>query len=146
MIWNESFSLGELIRGLTLASLSIIITSKYLLRAPYGQHFNISPVRLFQFIVVLIIEIFRSGIHAIHVTLTNRINIGIIDIPAYIHDPLPGVMVASAITLTPGTVTVDYDGDRYKVIWIDCPTTDPEKAGEQIKGTFERILSGGSPA
>ncbi len=146
MIWNETFSLRELVRGLVLALITVITTSNYLLREPYGQRFNISPFQLLRFVFVLIIEIFRSGFHAIHVTLTNRINIGVIDVPVGIHDPLRGVLVSSAITLTPGTVTIDYDRNRYKIIWIDCPTTDPEEAGELIKGTFERILTGGSPA
>ena len=52
--------------------------------------------------------------------------------------------VGNSITLTPGTITMETteeDGQNYLYVhWIDVAETDPEKAGEIIKGSMERAL------
>jgi multisubunit Na+/H+ antiporter MnhE subunit len=44
--------------------------------------------------------------------------------------------------MTPGTVTIDIDGGKLKVLWLNCVTTDSHEAGELIKGKLERKLMG----
>ncbi len=140
IVWNGSLTLYTAVQGLVLAVITLVVTNRFLLKDSYPRRYQISVITFLRFLGILLVEIYRSGVHAIYVTVTNRINIGIIDLPTSIDDPLRGVMVASAITLTPGTVTIDYDRRRFKVVWIDCPTTDPDEAGEMIKGSFERVL------
>jgi len=111
-----------------------------LLKQSYQECYRISPLVLLRFLLVLTVEIFRSGIHAIYIMLTDRINIGVVDLPSPIVDPLRGVLVASAITLTPGTVTIDFTPGNFKVVWIDCTDSDLAAAAESIKGRFERAL------
>ena len=52
--------------------------------------------------------------------------------------------LSNSITLTPGTITMEVteeDGQNYLYVhWIDVKETDPEKAGEAIKGTLEKGL------
>lgn len=139
-IWNESFSTKTMAQGVVLGALALVITNRFLLRAPWPEVYRISPVTLVRYVAVLLVEIFRSGVHAIYVTVTDRINVGVVDLPASAMNELEGVLVANAITLTPGTVTVDYDRTRFKVIWIDCVTDDPDDAAEEIKGSFERVF------
>lgn len=139
-IWSESFSPATLAAGFSLSIIALMVTNRALLNHTYQKRYRLSPVILVRYVLVLIFEIFRSGVHAIYITLTDRINVGVVDLPTEITDPLTGVMVASAITLTPGTVTIDYSPGKFKVVWIDCSTTDPEEAAEAIKGNFERVL------
>ncbi len=139
-VWNESFSATVLAQGVCLSALALLVTNRYLLKAPYQQVFRISPFTLARYVVVLVVAIFESGIHAIAITLTGRLNVGVIDLPTAIRNPFHGVLVANAITLTPGTVTIDYHDGSFKVIWIECLTADPEAAGELIKGRFERVF------
>ena len=52
-------------------------------------------------------------------------------------------MLANSITLTPGTLTVDVEGDALLVHWIDCPPgTDIATATQTIASGFERHLRG----
>ncbi|TVR68818.1 MAG: hypothetical protein EA427_09660 [Spirochaetaceae bacterium] len=139
-VWNESYSTKTIIEGVVLGNLVLIVTNRYLLRGAWHRQYAVSPVTLLRYVGVLVVEIFRSGVHAIYVTVTDRINVGIVDLPTEVSDPLVGVLVANAITLTPGTVTIDYDRKRYKVVWIDCSTDDPLQAAEMIKGSFERVF------
>lgn len=140
-IWSESFSVVTLAEGLALGALALAVTSRALLRSSYAGRYRLSPIALLRFALALFIEIFRSGFHAIRIMLTDRINVGVVDLPSELRDPLRGVMVACAITLTPGTVTVDYAPGTFKVVWIDCSNADLDSASESIKGRFERALA-----
>lgn len=145
-VWNESFAYRTIVEGILLGALVLVLTNRFLLRDSYEIRYHIHPLTALRYVGVLVIEIFRSGVHAIFITLTDRINVGVVDLPTSITDPVVGVLVANAITLTPGTVTIDYDTRRFKVIWIDCVTADPEEAGEMIKGSFERVFVQSDPA
>lgn len=140
-VWSESFSVVTLAEGLALGALALAVTSRALLRSSYADRYRLSPIALLRFALALFIEIFRSGFHAIRIMLTDRINVGVVDLPSELRDPLRGVMVACAITLTPGTVTVDYAPGTFKVVWIDCSNADLDSASESIKGRFERALA-----
>ena len=140
-VWNESATLGTVATGLGFSLVSLVLTNRFLLKARYHQVFALSPLTALRYVAVLIVEIFRSGVHAIHITLTGRINVGVVNIPTGITNPLHGVLVANAITLTPGTVTIDHSHGNYKVIWIECTTTDPNEAADRIKASFERVFA-----
>ncbi len=139
-VWKESYSLRTIVEGLVLSGLAIFVTNRYLLKARYEEVFRLNPLTALRYVFVLLAEIFKSGVHAMHVTLTGRINVGVVDLPSRITDPFRGVLVANAITLTPGTVTIDHKQGTFKVIWIECLTTDPDEAAEMIKGSFERVF------
>jgi multicomponent Na+:H+ antiporter subunit E len=139
-VWKESYSLGTILEGVVLSGIAILVTNRYLLKARYEQVFRLNPLTALRYVLVLLGEIFKSGVHAMHVTLTGRIDVGVVDLPSNITDPFRGVLVANAITLTPGTVTIDHKQGTFKVIWIECLTTDPEEAAEMIKGSFERVF------
>jgi multicomponent Na+:H+ antiporter subunit E len=70
--------------------------------------------------------------------------VGVVNVPTEITDPFQGVLVANAITLTPGTVTIDHREGMFKVIWIDCDTNDPVVAADRIKASFERVFFSGA--
>ncbi len=139
-IWSESFHWRTWVEGAVLSGLALLTTRRIFLHRPYLSHYRIPLRTLVRYVAVLTVEIFRSGIHAIHIMLTDRLNVGVVDLPSEIKDPFPGALVATAITLTPGTVTIDHSPGRFKVIWIDCFTDDPEVAAQTIKGRFEQVL------
>lgn len=74
----------------------------------------------------------------------KNINPGVVKIPVDLKSDYGQAALANAITLTPGTITLDIadeDGKTYYYVhWIDVQETDPEKAGEAIKGRLERGL------
>jgi multicomponent Na+:H+ antiporter subunit E len=53
------------------------------------------------------------------------------------------LILANSITLTPGTLTVDLQGDRILIHWIDIPpASDIESATRHIINKFEQHLTG----
>lgn len=144
-IWSESFAFNVWIEGAILGGVALLVTRRIFLHRPYLAHYRVPLRTVVRYIAVLFVEIFRSGYHAIRIMCTDRLNVGVVDLPSDIQDPLYGALVSTAITLTPGTVTIDYSPGRFKVIWIDCFTADPEVAARSIKGRFERVLLAAEP-
>lgn len=138
--WNEAFTPGILFQGIIVGGITLFVTNRFLIKSSYQRIYHIGVIPLLHYVAVLIVEIFRSGYHAIYITVTDKINVGVVDLPTRITDPLIGTMVASAITLTPGTVTIEFEPGHYKVVWIDCTTTDPDEAARSIFGNFERVF------
>ena len=66
-----------------------------------------------------------------------------VQIRTSLRSDLGRLVLANSITLTPGTLSVDVDGDALVVHWVDCPPdTDMAAATQQIAGAFERHLRG----
>jgi len=140
ILWNGSVELKVVIEGVVFALISLTITNRFLLKSSYGDRFRIRPWVILRYMAVVFVEIYKAGFQAIRLTLTDRLNLGIVEIETRIHDDIRGAFIANAITLTPGTVTIDYDEGKLKVVWMDCRTDDPAVAGDIIKGRFERVF------
>ena len=68
------------------------------------------------------------------------INPGIVRVHTELKTPLGRMILANAITLTPGTLTVNIEGDTLCVHWIDVTSEDVEAATQTIVGDFEKYL------
>ncbi|MFW5994618.1 MAG: Na+/H+ antiporter subunit E [Spirochaetia bacterium] len=124
-IWNESFEPVIVAAGVLFAATALIITNTLLLRGVYEQRYRLRFVSAVRYVLVTIVEVFKSGVSAIVLTLQGRIDPCVIEITTDGSYPLRAILIANAITLTPGTVTIDYSEGNLKVIWIHCATNDP---------------------
>lgn len=66
---------------------------------------------------------------------------GIIKIRTSLQSDLAKTFLANSITLTPGTLTVDVDGQDLYIHWINVTTDDPQEQAEQIARRFEGFLT-----
>ncbi len=71
------------------------------------------------------------------------INPGLVEVRTGLTSNLGRMLLANSITLTPGTLTVEVEGDRMLIHWIDCPPgSDLESATRAIAAGFEQRISG----
>jgi multicomponent Na+:H+ antiporter subunit E len=68
------------------------------------------------------------------------INPGIVKVKTKLKNEFAKTVLANSITLTPGTLTVEVDGEDFYVHWINISSDDPDIQREIILGRFERIL------
>jgi multicomponent Na+:H+ antiporter subunit E len=52
------------------------------------------------------------------------------------------LVLANSITLTPGTLTMEVEGEHLLIHWINVKSEDPEEATEFISKRFEPYLRG----
>lgn len=68
------------------------------------------------------------------------INPGIVKVPTRLRSSMGRFVLANAITLTPGTFTVDVIGDFLFIHWLDVAAGDAEAAARRIVSRFEKYL------
>lgn len=68
------------------------------------------------------------------------INPGIVKVKTKLKSPLGRLVLANSITLTPGTMTVETDGEFFYIHWIDIQSDDVYANTNAIVATFEKYL------
>ena len=107
------------------------------------RHFRISYPRIalaFLYVLVLLRNIFVASFSVARVILGGRSRPRVVRIRTRLKNPTARVILALSITLTPGTLTVDMEGPYVYVHWLQADTSHTIKAGDLIKGDFERLL------
>lgn len=65
---------------------------------------------------------------------------GLVRVKTRLKSPLGRMVLANSITLTPGTLTVDVEGDELCIHWIDVASSDVDAATQAIVSAFEKRL------
>lgn len=65
---------------------------------------------------------------------------GIVKVRTTLKSDMAKTFLANSITLTPGTLTVDIDGEDLYVHWINIHTDDVDRRTAEICGRFEPML------
>ncbi len=105
----------------------------------------LSPRRLLFFIAFLLYlawAIVKSNLQmaAIVIRPVLAIRPGIVRVRTRLRSPLGRLVLANAITLTPGTLTVEIDGEDLFIHWVTVDARDIDDATRQIVTGFERYL------
>lgn len=138
-----SFTLepGHVVAGLiaTVAVLAVMAG-----KAPRHE-WLLHPVRLFWlalYIPFFIYYCVRANLDVAYRVLHPDVPIrpGIVKVTTTLETRLARTFLANSITLTPGTLTVDIDGQDLYVHWIYVHTDDPQEQTRQIVRRFEGFL------
>jgi multicomponent Na+:H+ antiporter subunit E len=140
IVYSEKADLWTILQGVGFSILGLLLTNIFVLKEDYRDNYHVSLFAMLKYIPFLFIQIYLSGFDAIYRVFTRQVNVGVVDITTELPDDYLRSLLATAITLTPGTVTLNQEGKDMTIIWLNCATTDPVEAGESIKGSFERIL------
>ncbi len=65
---------------------------------------------------------------------------GIVHVRTTLRTEMGKTFLANSITLTPGTLTIDIEGQDLYVHWINIDTDDPARRTAEICGRFEPLL------
>jgi len=68
------------------------------------------------------------------------INPGIVKVRTRLKSRMGRLMLANSITLTPGTLTVELEGEWIYVHWVTVDSVDVEAATQRIVAGFESYL------
>jgi len=71
----------------------------------------------------------------------DRLRPAYVEVPIALEQPLAISLLASIITMTPGTVSADLSDDRRRLLVHVLDTSDPAALVEQIKSRYERPLA-----
>ena len=87
-------------------------------------------------------ELVRSNLKLTAIVLSPDLPIqpGIVKVRTRLKSRMGRLMLANSITLTPGTLTVELEGEWLYVHWVTVEATDIDAATANIVAGFERYL------
>ncbi len=145
LVWlgfTTSLNPQELLTGVVLSLLIAMVAFKTF--SDFGLSF-FHPKKIFnivKFIFVFLIALIKSNFDVARRVIDPKlpINPGIVTYTTKLNSDTAKVFLANAITLTPGTLSVDIIGNELFIHWIDVVSTDPKIIFNEIGADFERIL------
>jgi multicomponent Na+:H+ antiporter subunit E len=94
------------------------------------------------YLMVFLWQLIRSNLDIARRVLSPSlpINPGIVKVQTQLQSPMGKLILANSITLTPGTLTLDVEGNSLFVHWVDVKGSDVNEATQAIVAGFERTL------
>lgn len=143
LLLTGSLDLQEVIAGLLVAVLVTLMSLSHLhlldgIRLRPGL-----PWYVFRFILVFFRALIQANIDMARRVLSPSLPVcpGVVEVRTQLESPLGRLLLANAITLTPGTLSVDVHADTLIVHWVDIsPGSDIDHATRAIVTRFERHL------
>lgn len=129
---------GTLLLGLTLGLLIPVFTSQFWPGRP--RTFRVGVALRLMFVVVYDIIVANVAVARIVLGNVDRIKSKFVDVPLDTDDPYVATILASIITLTPGTLSIDIDMDKRvaHIHGLDVP--DQSLLIDEIKTRYEAPL------
>ncbi|HEV7733022.1 MAG TPA: Na+/H+ antiporter subunit E [Candidatus Binatia bacterium] len=129
---------GDFVVGYAVATIVV-----WLCRDFWSERVTVrQPLVMLRLAATFLRELLRANLQVAWILLQPRLRIqpAFIVIPLELRDDLAITALASMITLTPGTLTVDVAPDR-SALWVHClSATDADAVRAQIKQQFEQPL------
>ena len=133
----------EVMTGLILAALVSIVFHKI-----YPQHPErlLNPARWFWFALYVPYFFYyclKANLDVAYRVIHPDVPIrpGIVKVTTALQSEMGKLFLANSITLTPGTLSVDIDGQDLYIHWINVASDDPDEQTEMIVKRFERFLA-----
>jgi len=138
----DIFTLQNILAGVVAAAICTALFGRI---SPHNVAKMFNPVRIFWFLVFLpdfIWYCFLANLDVAYRVLNVNMPIrpGIVKVKTRLKSEMGKTFLANAITLTPGTLTVDIIGDTLYIHWIYVSTDDPENQTKRIVDRFENYL------
>ncbi len=145
LVWvliTWSVQVQELATGLAVTVvLTLLMRSIYPLLS--GIRPGIKPLFfVVAYVFIFIWQLILANIDVAKRVLSPRLPIspGIVKVKTKLKSPLAKMMLTSSITLTPGTLSLDVQGEDIFIHWIDVKGKDVETATNAIVSVFENGL------
>lgn len=122
VIFNGNITLEICIFGVIIAAVMFAFTCKFMDYSIELEMKNIKRVFLFlKYVVHLVIEVIKANYATIKMILTQKEEIEpvLVSFQSDLKTPVGKTLLANAITLTPGTITVSLEDDKYVVHCLD---------------------------
>ncbi|MFN2361805.1 MAG: Na+/H+ antiporter subunit E [Marinobacter sp.] len=138
LLMVNSFSVAHMLLGLALGIFIPFIT-----RAFWPEQAKVRYLLpLLRYFAVLMVDIVLSNLIVARRILwyPNQLTPGFVTFPLELDDDFAITILASTISLTPGTVSAHYDSQAKTLLIHALHVTDEDELVQQIKERYERPL------
>jgi|AntRauTorcE11897_2_1112592.scaffolds.fasta_scaffold05545_4 multicomponent K+:H+ antiporter subunit E len=138
LLMVNSFSVGHMLLGLALGVFIPFITRAFWPEQAKVHHL----LPLLRYFLILLVDIVRSNLTVARLIIgpSGKLTPGFITYPLELDDDFAITILASTISLTPGTVSAHYDSDAGTLLIHALHVTDEDELIRQIKERYEGPL------
>lgn len=138
MFLNDSYTMANFVFGFLIGLLLLFVLRRFM-------EFDFYFVRVIAFarlVWIFLIEMIKANIDVAKVVLRPKLNNkpGIIAVDTSLETELEISTLAALITLTPGTVSMDFSADGKTIYVHSIDVDDRDAMVAQIKGSFEKAI------
>lgn len=142
LLLNGSLAADVLLVGV-LAALAITLLFRNGLSV--ASEFRFSPRALLTapvYVAFFLKELVKSNLRLAGIVLSPALPLrpGIVKVRTNLKSRMGRLLLANSISLTPGTLTVELDGEWLYIHWVTVESEDVEGATADIVSGFERYL------
>ncbi len=142
LLLNGSLAPDVLLAG---ALVALVIALPFRDGIVVATEFRLGPRALVATLLYLsyfLLELVKSNLALAVVVLSPRMPLdsGIVKVRTKLKSRMGRYLLAHSITLTPGTLTVELNGEWLYVHWVRMRATDTDEATRRIVTGFERYL------
>lgn len=141
VVWNERMDWYTLVMGLSVSSVAWLVSNLLMERDHATHAFSLSLAAYARYFLYLIRQIYHSGIVAMTHILRGNDAVRITTHRIVLTDEFAQNLLANAITLTPGTVSIDKQEDTLHILSFADNDGKPLVSEAAIR-RIERILEG----
>lgn len=102
-----------------------------------------TPLHIVIYLLYFTVALVRANVDLAWRVLSPSLPIRpeLVRIKTPLQSRLGRMLLANTITLTPGTLTVDIEGDELLIHWVYCPAgLEPAEISRRVAGDFGRLL------
>ncbi|HEX5843895.1 MAG TPA: Na+/H+ antiporter subunit E [Pseudomonas sp.] len=134
----NDLSLGHWLLGALLGWLIPLLTQVFWINPPRVH----KPLKLCLFLLRILGDIVVANVQVAKLILgpTDKLRPTFVEIPMLLEDELALTMLASIISLTPGTVSADLSDDRKTLLVHGLDVADADALVAEIKSRYEAPL------
>ncbi len=138
LLMVESFAVAQILLGGLLAWLIPFGTQQFWLEQSSMHH----PVRMVQYVFHLFVDIIRSNFMVAWQIISpqNKLKPGFVEYPIQLQNDFAITLLASTVTLTPGTVSAHITRDKKVLLLHVLHLTDEQALVEAIHLRYETLL------
>lgn len=135
IIFNGKITIEIVLFGLVISALIYLFSCKFF---DYSIKKDILLFKkmgyFFEYVAVLMVLIVKANIDTIKLIVSNRYDIEptLVTFDVHFDSDVAKVLFANSITLTPGTITAEVEGDTYRVHALDVSFVDGINEGKII--------------
>lgn len=143
ILLNGTLASDVLIAGVVVSAVISILYRRYL---GWFSELRLTPKALMTtiaYVFYYIKELVKSNVNVALIVLSPSLPVkpGIVTVRTKLKNPMGRMLLCNSITLTPGTLTVDMEGDLLHIHWVTVDSPDIEGATQAIVAGFERYLA-----
>ncbi|MDZ4196152.1 MAG: Na+/H+ antiporter subunit E [Candidatus Izemoplasmatales bacterium] len=134
------FSIQNILVGMVVSALVSVSSKRILFEEDQSLFKGVKGRKLFFYFIKLFGAIFKSAFEYVRNVLVRDYEIVVFEMILQTNDPIIVGIISNSITLTPGTITIEAQGNKITVMQLAKKGITQEELEQPIRESFERYL------